>query len=183
MRTTLVRLHANDINATLSRFSGQQTRRYWGRHGYYLRRIDIYTPVCRVPCDAVVDLDDYYEIRGLNVNPSPVFQLPSSPEVDLNVRVGHSGTRVGGVLLTALGSMPLVVGLVLTPIGAALYDRPDGRGFLIAGGVTLAVGTALVAGGIYMLVNSRTRVWSVDGYRLAGRGQPRLALSSTGLHF
>lgn len=182
-RTTFVRLRANDVNATLSRFTGQETRHYWGRHGPYLRRIDVYTPVCRTPCDAVVDLDDYYEIRGLNVNPSPVFQLPGSPAVDLNVRVGHSGTRVGGVLLTALGSIPLIVGLVFTPIGAARYDRPDGPGFLITGGITLGVGTALVAGGIYMLVNSRTRVWTSDGYRLAGRSQPRLALSSTGLYF
>ena len=183
VRTTLVRLQANDLHATLSRFSGQETRRYWGRHGSYLRRIDLYSPVCRTPCEVAVDLDDYYEIRGLNVNPSPVFQLPSLPAVDLNVRVGHSGTRVGGVLLTSLGSIPLIVGLVFTPIGAALYDHSDGPGFLITGGITLGVGTALVAGGIYMLANSRTRVWTSDGYRLAARSQPHLALSAAGLHF
>lgn len=183
VRTTLVRLQANDIHATLSRFSGQETRRYWGRHGPYLRRINLYSPVCRAPCEVAADLDDVYQIRGLNVNPSPTFQLPNLAVVDLNVRVGHSGTRAGGVVLTTLGSIPLIVGLVFTPIGAARYDRPDGQGFLIAGGITLGLGTALVAGGIYMLVNSRTRVWTADGYRLAARNRPRLALSAAGLHF
>ena len=182
-RTIFVHLITDDLNATLSRFKGVENRRSWGRRGSYLRRVEIWGRICRAPCDLAVDSDDYFEVDGLGIRDSKTFQLPTSGAVTLNVKTGHPGTLTGGVLLTSLGSLPLIVGLVFTSLGAALYQRPEGPGFLITGGITLGVGVPLVAGGIYMLVNSKTRVWTSDGYRLAARRWPRLALSTAGLHF
>ena len=55
---------------------------------------------------------------------------------------------------------------------------------------TQAVGTALMAGGIAMIVASRTHVTTSDGYTLAlgkdkdpASRRPKLALSAAGLHF
>lgn len=177
-----VYMRTTDLNATLSRLSGQQTRRVWGRHGTYLRTYNTWSPVCRAPCGLAVDPTDVYQIRGLNINPSGIFMLPTSGAVSLDVKAGHAGTQTGGVLLTTFGSLPLLVGLVFTPLGAALL-RTEGPGFLIAGGITLGAGIALLGGGIHLLVASRTRVWTSDGYRLAARNPPRFAFSSAGLHF
>lgn len=178
-----VYMRTTDLNATLSRLSGQQTRRVWGRHGSYLRTYNTWSPVCRAPCALPVNPEDVYQIRGLNINPSASFMLPTSGAVSLDVKAGHAGTQVGGVLLTTFGSLPLIVGLVFTPLGAALFRTSEGPGFLIAGGITLGIGSALLGGGIHLLVASRTRVWTSDGYRLAARNPPRLAFSSAGLHF
>ncbi len=171
----LVHLNADDLNATLSVYRRTELQPRWGRHGQYLKRVQIWSSLCRMPCDVVVDADSVYAIDGLGIRDSENFQLPTVGPVTLNVRAGHPGTRVGGILLTSLGSMPLVVGLVLAPIGLARMNYPEGPGLAIAGGITLGVGLSLVIGGIYMLVVGKTRVWTSDGYRLAALRGPQLA--------
>ena len=166
-RRVFVHINADDINATLSVYKRTEWQQRRGRRGWYMRRVRIWSTVCRTPCDVEVDADGLYAIDGLNVRDSDDFQLPTVGPVTLNVSAGHPSTYVGGVIMTSLASMPTAVGLVLLPVWLALYNKPEGQGLAIAGGITLGVGLPLVIGGIYMLVVSKTRVWTSDGYRLA----------------
>jgi hypothetical protein len=131
-----------------------------------------------------------YQIRGLHINPSSTFVLPQTSLVTLDVDAGHSGPRAGGVILTSFGGIAAVVGIVFTGVGVGVRSRDtatgssSGNGFLTAGGITLGLGTAMLAGGITMLVLSRTTVRITGGSRLAANPRPpRLALLTDGLHF
>lgn len=133
-----------------------------------------------------------YQVRGLRINASSTFVLPQTSFVTLDVDAGHHGPRVGGVLLTTFGSISTVLGIVFTGVSFAVGNRDAttgiksgaSPGFLTAGVTMLGIGGAMMAGGITMLVLSRTTVRILGGSRLAeGRNPLRLALRADGLHF
>ena len=112
--------------------------------------------------------------------------------ITLDVDAGHLGPRVGGVLLTTFGSISTVLGIVFTGVSFAVGNRDAttgiksgaSPGFLTAGVTMLGIGGAMMAGGITMLVLSRTTMRILGGSRLAeGRNPLRLALRADGLHF
>jgi len=161
------------------------------RYGRF-RHYQSWGSICRAPCGVAVNPNEVFSIRGPGIVPSDGFSLPQTGVVGLSVRAGHSGVRSGGVIMTTFGSIHTVVGIVFTAIGAGLSTDPGrsgtSSGMLIAGVTNLAVGTALMAGGIAMIVASRTHVTTSDGYTLAlgkdpASRRPKLALSAAGLHF
>lgn len=186
-----VQLQSDDLRATLSQLQGGGLVYGLGFRFGAVRRYQTWDPICRMPCGAVVDPNGIFAIRGRGITPSDGFSLPQTGVVALTVRAGHSGVRSGGVIMTTFGTIHTVVGIVFTALGAGLSTDPGKTGsssaFLITGITNLAVGTALMAGGIAMIVASRTHVTTSDGYTLAlGKdklARPRLALSASGLHF
>jgi hypothetical protein len=186
---SLVQLQTDDLRAGLSQLAGGGVMYGLGFRYGGVRHFQMWNPICRAPCGAVVNPNEIFAIRGPGIVPSEGFSLPQTGVVALSVRAGHSGVRSGGVIMTTFGSVHAIVGIVFTALGAGL-STDAGRsgtasGFLIAGVTNLAIGTALMAGGIAMIVASRTRVMTSDGYRLSlGRdSRPKLALSAAGLHF
>ena len=183
--TPIVELRSNDPAATLFQVTGGGSRLVIGRRHRYYSHYDVWSPVCRTPCGVPFDPNGLFQIRGLHLNPSSTFVLPQTSLVTLDVDAGHTGPRAGGVLLTTFGGISTVVGVVFTSIavGKSTSSGPS-TGFLIAGGTTLGIGTAMLAGGITMLVLSRTTVRIQGGSQLAAtRTIPRLALLPDGLHF
>lgn len=186
-----VELRSNDPAATLFMVTGGGTRMVWGRHHRYLSHYDVWSPVCRTPCGVPIDPGGLYQIRGLRMNASSSFVIPQTPLVTLEVDAGHTGPRAGGVILTTFGGIVTVLGITFAGIGVgrANYDAVVGQsssnGFMVAGGSMLGIGTAMLAGGITMLVLSRTTVRISGGSRLAQSPSslPRLALSPSGIHF
>ena len=183
--TPIVELRSNDPAATLFQVTGGGSRLVFGRRHRYYSHYDVWSPVCRTPCGVPFDPNGLFQIRGLHLNPSSTFVLPQTSLVTLDVDAGHTGPRAGGVLLTTFGGISTVVGVVFTSIaiGKSTSSSPS-TGFLIAGGTTLGIGTAMRADGITMQVLSRTTVRIQGGSRLAAtRTMPRLALLPDGLHF
>lgn len=187
---TLVQLQSNDLRATLSQLRGGGVMFAIGFRHAAVRNYQTWDPICRMPCGVPVDPNAIFSIRGAGIVASDGFQLPQTGVVALSVSAGHRGVRSGGVVMTTFGSIHTVVGIVFTAIGAGLYSgdakyADTARGMLIAGGVNLGVGTLLMAGGIAMIVASRTRVVTSDGFTLAlGKDlRPKLALSANGLRF
>ena len=189
---TMVQLQTNDLRAGLSQLAGGGIVYGLGFRYGAVRRFQNWMPICRAPCGAVVNPNEIFAIRGPGIVPSDGFSLPQTGVVGLTVHAGHSGVRSGGVIMTTFGTIHTVVGIVFTAIGAGLSTDTSksgtASGMLIAGITNLVVGGALMTGGIAMIVASRTRVMTSDGYTLAlGKkghdGRPRLALSAAGLRF
>ena len=183
--TPIVELRSNDPAATLFQVTGGGSHLVIGRRHRYYSHYDVWSPVCRTPCGVPFDPSGLFQIRGLHLNASSTFVLPQTSLVTLDVDAGHSGPRAGGVILTTFGGISTVVGIVFSSIavGKSTSSGPS-TGFLIAGGAILGIGTAMLAGGITMLVLSRTTVRIQGGSRLAeSRTTPRLALLPDGLHF
>lgn len=87
----------------------------------------------------VLGTDDL-EVELVHVGPDPsVYRRSLSIYTD-----NTGGTRVAGILATALGGTALVAGSVFLPIGLA----KDSSGMTIAGGVNLGVGAVLLTLGI-----------------------------------
>lgn len=184
---TVIELRADDPAATLYQLTGETMRLVHYRHHVGLRRVGLWTALCRTPCGVAVDTNGVYKIDGLRMVPSDSFVVPAAGFVSLDVSAGHAGPRVGGVLLTTFGGTAAVLGIVFTSvafgIGNSDGDGPS-RGFLTAGLVLLGSGAAMLAGGIAMLLASRTIVRTSEGYRLAVAGRPTgLRLAPDGVHF
>lgn len=189
----IVQLRANSPAATLFQLRGDMTMFAIGWRHPVVRRFQTWDPVCRAPCGVAVSPNGVYAIRGWGIVPSDAFMLPQGGVISLAVNVGHRGPHAGGVLLTTFGGLATVVGSVFTPLSYLVGNGVGGSGpsssgpeprFLTAGATLLGLGTAMIAGGIAILVISQTRVRASNGEQLARRDRPpRLALSANGLHF
>ncbi len=116
---------------------------------------------CVAPCDTVIDAHrgQRFFFAGEGVPRSRPFALSGlGPNVHARVRVGSTARLTGGLIGTPLGAAGLV-------IGGVLVGDPRARG---PGVVALALGTALLAGGIALLLTGRTRL---ELTRAAPRGR------------
>ena len=188
---TTVHLESTDREATLYQNTGSSAVIGYAYRGTFVGQIDYWNRVCRAPCDQPVDTNGSYSIRGNGIVPSGLFSLPAGP-VRVNVQAGHVGPRIGGLMLTALGGGTLLGGALLLGV-ASLFSSVDTTGgssfntksYYVAGGVMIGVGAGALAGGIVLLIKSRTRV-QINGETLSelrlGRGRP-LYVSAQGLRF
>lgn len=89
------------------------------------------------------------------------------------VRPGSTQRFTGGLISVPLGITAITTGVV--------FATPDSDDTLFAPGVVLmSLGTALIAGGIALLVTGRTRVRITGAPRgYAGFGRPRQAYKPT----
>ncbi|HRI51365.1 MAG TPA: hypothetical protein PLW65_14390 [Pseudomonadota bacterium] len=185
-------LDSNDQEATLFQNTGSSAFVGYAYRGTFVGQIDFWNRICRAPCDQPVDSSGTYSIRGNGIVPSAPFSLPRGA-VSVNAQVGHVGPRIGGLMLTALGGGTLIGGATLLGISALFSSLSSdsslgnaSKSYNIAGGVMLGVGAAALAGGIVLLVKSRTRVQingqTVARLRPSSGGRP-LYVSANGLHF
>lgn len=155
--------------------------------------VPVWSPVCRAPCGLVVSRHANYIIRGEGIRPSSVFSLLNTPsDVNLSVKTGSLGSFWGGLMLVSvLGTIGVVGGgttVAMAEVFAAnpSFSRTTVNTMRGVGYPLLAAGVLGIAGGIVLLVTSRTTVHLDSGERLAGLRRSRqrpVYLSSAGLLF
>ncbi len=110
--------------------------------------------VCNSPCRA--ELPEGTNLRAvLNDGDEPhdfTLNGRNGEELDLEVRPASRGALAGGIVLTSLGGVTFLVGIILTALGAShATDRTDD--LLLPGLITLGAGGGLTIGGLVMLSN------------------------------
>ena len=128
-----------------------------------------------------IDPSGLYQIRGLRMNASSSFCDSADPAADTGCRCGAQGPRAGGIVLTTFGGIVTVLGITFR----GHWNRPSKRKLRRAGGPEqqqripgrrwnhAGIGTAMLAGGITMIVLSRTTVRISGGSRLARHSRCR----------
>jgi predicted phage tail protein len=114
-------------------------------------------PICTTPCERWVDPAMPYALK----HDPGVFQknqfvdLPdlrkyaALERMDVRVIPRATGEFVVGILATSLGGMSLATGVVLTSVGCG-----KGGALCTAGLITMPIGAAVAAPGIWMIVDS-----------------------------
>lgn len=122
------------------------------------------TAVCEAPCDRVVEgrADHQYFVEGAGVPRSGPFDLGETGSWKIVVDPGSSAQRYAGIPLAVFGGVGAVVGSALM-VGRAFDDGYD-DGLFLGGGVSLAVGLAVLTTGIVLMATSGT---GVEVHRLA----------------
>ena len=131
------------------------------------------SPVCVAPCDQVIDgrRGQSFFFNGAGVVKSRDFSLSDyGGDVVARVKPGSSGLRVGGIVVMSLGGVGLATGafLLLTAKNGIhqQYDDmnrplPLAQPNYVPATALLISGALVVAGGLAMLLLSRTQVrWS-----------------------
>jgi len=120
--------------------------------------------VCRAPCKelvAVSDVTDFY-IAGDGVTGSRSLDLSQyGDSVNLKVKAGSSGRRMGGLWSVVGGGALVLGGGLCAGLGALLPSEGGdniGSTFLLGGLITAGVGAVLLALGIFLLPGSGTEV-------------------------
>jgi hypothetical protein len=115
---------------------------------------------CEAPCDKLLPLGHEYRLVGPGIVPSRPFSLDASAgqSVAISARTASVTRYRGGIVLVALGSVAIAGGLFVTLLGlfAASCDAeqcgpPWG---LVAGGLIVLGGVAVVAGGIVLALTN-----------------------------
>ncbi len=147
-RPARVQLHEVLTPEPTTRWTGLEWGRQVERARYRIR--------CAAPCDLVVDgrHDRRFFFAGDEVPRSRTFALDGlGPTVHARVRPGNTGRFTGGIISVPLGIAAVATGVVFAT------SIPDDRSTFLAPAVVLtSLGTALVAGGIALLVTGRTRI-------------------------
>lgn len=121
----------------------------WARRGAEAE----YAFVCAAPCKA--DIPGGTPLRatitGHEDEPYDfVLSNDAGREIEIVARRGGRGALAGGIVMTSIGGLTALVGLVLTAISFA--DIRDEQAIRTAGLVTLGIGAGLTAGGVTMIV-------------------------------
>src|SRR5207249_5202899 len=85
----------------------------------------VWTFACGAPCDADLPLSAEYRIGGSGIRSSRAFSLAARPgeHVTLDVTTSSTGGFAGGIVLTSLGGLTMIVGLALILVGSAQADE------------------------------------------------------------
>lgn len=126
----------------------------------YLRRGEGFVGVCTTPCTADlhpgaqirVVLDDHDDEPHDFALGSELDDARPGREVEATISRGGRGALAGGIVMTAIGGLGALVGLVLVAVGSAT-NSSDGDDLRTAGYVTLLVGGGLTVGGIVLIAN------------------------------
>lgn len=115
---------------------------------------------CHAPCDRKLPSGQYF-FSGPGITPSRGFSLDAGWErAEADVDAGSAGLNLGGWWMSSLGLAAATSGGIFIGLGYALDDDTVGTehyaGWRTAGFVTLGVGSAMLVGGIVMIVESVT---------------------------
>jgi hypothetical protein len=118
-------------------------------------------PVCRAPCDRVVDGRDgnrFVFISPGMVPSDPFFLDDKRGNVVARVHGGSFGRRIGGVMLTTIGGSLAIGGGAILGAALALNARDDhNTGSVgLAGTIVFGLGVAQLVPGIILLATSST---------------------------
>ncbi len=113
--------------------------------------------VCAAPCKA--DLWPGSQLRAVlgDHDDEPydfVLSNGLGDEVNIEARRGGRGALAGGIVMTSLGGLALVVGIVLTAVST--LNTFNQSSFRTAGIISLGLGAGATAGGILMITG---RTW------------------------
>ncbi len=132
-------------------------------------------PVCRAPCDRVIDgsAGQSFYFGGEGVTPSRRFTLDEHDGPLLaRVKPGRPGVLGGGILFTSLSIAPLISGTLF--LSLAQHTAPDGSHSTRNAGITLtAIGAGTLITGIVMIALGRTRVEIYRRYTGAAQRRPK----------
>ncbi len=134
---------------------------------------ETFTPVCHTPCDKSLPLDRMYRVSGDGIKSSRAFKLAGSngKTVVLDVNPGRKGAFVGGIVMTSIGPVALLTGLLVYAAGSiTIYGGSVNSSARTTGGILMLAGAAVTAVGIPLIVsNARTKVTQDVG----SPGRPR----------
>lgn len=113
--------------------------------------------VCAAPCKA--DLWPGSQLRAVlgDHDDEPYdFVLANGigGEVEIEARRGGRGALAGGIVMTSLGGLALIVGIVLTAVSTV--STTNGSSLRTAGIISLGLGAGATAGGVLMITG---RTW------------------------
>jgi hypothetical protein len=152
--------------------------------------IEQYEPICTAPCTANYDPNGTYVVAGDGVTPSDKFHIPSQggAPVKLHVDAGSATARAWGLTGLYTGILGLIMGGTFIALGSIfepdpqspLYsgdpaafqdDQNRAQTFRTVGFVSIGVGVAAMAFGIWGIASSGTEVATDSGKVI---GKPRL---------
>lgn len=141
---------------------------------------ETFTPVCHTPCDKSLPLDRMYRVSGDGIKSSRAFKLAGSngKTVVLDVNPGRKGAFVGGIVMTSVGPVALITGLLVYAAGSiTIYGGSVNSSARTTGGILMLAGAAVTAVGIPLLVsNARTKVTQDVGSPARSRDDGKLRL-------
>jgi hypothetical protein len=111
-----------------------------------------YSLVCAAPCKADIPAGTSLRIALTDHEDEPydfVLSNDMGREIEIVARRGGRGSLAGGIVMTSIGGLGTLVGLVLTLISFA--DLQDTQALRTAGLISLGVGAGLTVGGITMI--------------------------------
>jgi hypothetical protein len=119
--------------------------------------------VCTAPCDeAVGDQHHEYYLGGEGLTSSSRFWLDRPGFAHIKVSPGGSVTRGFGTAMVTVGGVASIIGTVALPLGISDPGAPR------FGGAMIGAGTALIGGGIALLLKGSTTYslsWPQGGVR------------------
>jgi hypothetical protein len=139
-------------------------------------------PVCRAPCDRVVDGREgtrFVVISPGMVPSDPFFLDNKNGHLVARVQGGSVGKRFGGFMLTTFGGCMTLGGIAVlgVALGTNAFSDPETRPLGTAGAIVFGLGAAQLIPGIMLLAGSSTKVEiTPDGavamgrFRFDGRG-------------
>ncbi len=130
-----------------------------------------WTVICQAPCDTQVPLDYEYRISGSSIRRSKPFSIQANPgqRVTLVVNPASKGAFIGGLVLTGVGPVVIIVGLFTALVGAleqtTTYDSfgnpstvNNGQSTETTGWIISLVGVGMLVTGIILFSsNSKTK--------------------------
>lgn len=142
--------HADEqatVHASFHAFKGRPARIYAETTG------ERWALVCAAPCEA--DLHPGTHLRAVyDANEDEphdfVIEGGAGTRSDVEIRPASKGPLAGGIVMTSIGGVTLLVGVVLLAVSSSLKPSSD---FQTAGLVTSVVGGGLTIGGILLIAN------------------------------
>lgn len=134
-----------------------RTLRDRGRARVFVRTVSgAYVLVCATPCTA--DLPPGAELRttlGDEDEDPRDFAVPNDygPDVDVEVKPASKGALVGGIIMTSIGGIFLLIGTVLTAAANDARSSSSERALVTGGVVCLVLGAGLAIPGILLMTN------------------------------
>ncbi len=165
-RQVYVTIDSDQPTVELQRIAGVSTGYVGGRAATVITT----ERICRAPCQELVDVNDVTDffIAGDGVTPSGKLDLALyGDSVNIKVKAGSSGRRVGGIMSLAGGLGLMVAGgllgglFALMPSSGSTSDLTNG--FMVGGFITAGVGLVLTVLGIILLPGSGTDVAVAQG--------------------
>lgn len=184
-----VDIQSDHPQTQLQRITGQASGMgYAGGRSVYVA-FESWENICVAPCTASLDPNGTYRVDAPGMTPSKNFQLPAPTQQPLKLKIqgGSAAMRIGGAYSLTFGITGLLMGAIFLPIGLAaksdLSTSSLPSTFQTIGLVSLGVGTALTALGIYLVVMSGTDVKTESGRELAKRSPSKIRLTPQGFAF
>lgn len=141
---------SNAVRVHFSTPGNKIEAKLWAKRGSDVE----YSFVCAAPCKADIPGGTPLRATITDHEDEPydfVLSNDLGKEVDIVARRGGRGTLAGGIVMTSIGGLTVVVGLILELIALAPSEFVDKSGFRTAGLICLGVGGGLTVGGIAMI--------------------------------